>query len=146
MRALRIGVIGLGDICNAYLTNLQNYPEEVELYACACRTPEKARAKKEQYGFKKAYATGDELIGDPDVDLVLNLTTPAAHYLYNIAAVRAGKHVYTEKPLAATFAEGKEIMDLAKEKGLYVGCAPDTFMGARLQTFRRLIDEGATGE
>ena len=146
MRALRIGVIGLGDICNAYLTNLQNYPEEVELYACACRTPEKARAKKEQYGFKKAYAAGDELIADPDVDLILNLTTPAAHYLYNIAAVRAGKHVYTEKPLAATFAEGKEIMDLAKEKGLYVGCAPDTFMGARLQTFRRLIDEGATGK
>jgi len=146
MRALRIGVIGLGDICHAYLSNLQKFPEEVELYACACRTPAKAEAKKEQYGFKKAYATGDELLADPEVDLVLNLTTPAAHYSYNIAALRAGKHVYTEKPLAATFAEGQEIMALAKEKGLYVGCAPDTFMGARLQTFRRLMDEGVTGE
>lgn len=146
MRALRIGVIGLGDICNAYLTNLRKYPEEVELYACACRTPAKAEAKKELYGFQKAYASGEELLQDPDVDLVLNLTTPAAHYPFNIAALRAGKHVYTEKPLAATFAEGKEIMDLAAEKGLYVGCAPDTFMGARLQTFRRLMDEGVTGE
>ena len=146
MGPLRIGVIGLGDICNAYLTNLQKYPEDVELYACACRTPEKARAKKELYGFRKAYDSGDELLQDPDVDVVLNLTTPAAHYLYNIAAIRAGKHVYSEKPLAATYAEGREIMELAAEKGLYVGCAPDTFMGARLQTFRRLIDEGVTGK
>ena len=146
MKTLRIGVIGLGDICHAYLSNLQKYPEAVELYACACRTPEKAEARKEQYGFKKAYASGDELLCDPDVDLVLNLTVPAVHYYYNIAAVRSGKHVYSEKPLAATFAEGKEIMDIAAEKGLYVGCAPDTFMGARLQTFRRLIDEGVTGD
>ncbi|HAL57945.1 MAG TPA: oxidoreductase, partial [Sarcina sp.] len=58
----------------------------------------------------------------------------------------AGKHVYSEKPLAATFAEGQEIMKAAAEKGLYVGCAPDTFMGARLQTFRRLMDEGVTGQ
>lgn len=146
MGALRIGVIGLGDICHAYLSNLQKYPDEVELYACACRSLQKAEAKKEQYGFKKAYASGDELLQDPDVDAVLNLTIPAVHYYYNIAALRAGKHVYTEKPLAATFAEGREIMEVAAEKGLYVGCAPDTFMGARLQTFRRLIDEGVTGK
>ncbi len=145
MGALKIGVIGLGDICHAYLSNLQMYGDEVELYACACRTPAKAEAKKEQYGFKKAFASGDELLQDPDVDVILNLTTPGAHYYYNIAALRAGKHVYSEKPLAATFAEGKEIMELAAKKGLYVGCAPDTFMGARLQTFRRLIDEGVTG-
>ena len=145
MKTLRIGVIGLGDICHAYLSNLQKYPDVVELYACACRTPAKAQAKKEQYGFRKAYATGQELLQDPEVDLVLNLTTPAAHYSYNIAALRAGKHVYSEKPLAATFAEGQEIMKMAEEKGLYVGCAPDTFMGARLQTFRRLMDEGVTG-
>lgn len=98
MKTLRIGVIGLGDICHAYLSNLQKYPDVVELYACACRTPAKAKAKKEQYGFRKAYATGQELLQDPEVDLVLNLTTPAAHYSYNIAALRAGKHVYSEKP------------------------------------------------
>ncbi len=146
MKVYKLGVIGLGDISNAYLTNLQKYPEVVELYGCACRSLEKSKKKAEQYGFRKAYASGDELIADPDIDIVLNLTTPATHYSYNIAAIRAGKHVYSEKPLAATFAEGKEIMDLAKEKGLYVGCAPDTFMGARLQTFRRLMDDGTTGK
>ncbi len=145
MAPLKLGVIGLGDICHAYLSNLQKYPEKIELYACACRTPLKAEAKKEQYGFRKAYASGDELIGDPKIDVILNLTTPAAHYHYNLAALRAGKHVYSEKPLATTFAEGQEIMAAAREKGLYVGCAPDTFMGARVQTIRRLMDEGIIG-
>ena len=145
MTPLRLGVIGLGDICHAYLSNLQKYPEKVELYACACRTPSKAEEKKEKYGFQKACADGESLIRDPEVDVILNLTTPAAHYAYNLAALKAGKHVYTEKPLAATFAEGREIMELAREKGLYVGCAPDTFMGARVQTIRRLMDEGVTG-
>ena len=146
MSALKLGVIGLGDICHAYLSNLQKYPEKVELYACACRTPAKAEEKKAKYGFQKAYADGDSLIRDPDVDMILNLTTPAAHYRYNLEALKAGKHVYSEKPLAATFAEGQEILELARQKGLYVGCAPDTFMGARVQTIRRLMDEGTTGK
>lgn len=145
MKVFKIGVIGLGDISNVYLTNLKKYDTVVELYACACRTPEKAAEKCKHYGFTKSYATGDELIADPDVDIILNLTTPAAHYKYNLAAIKAGKHVYTEKPLANTFAEGREIMALAKEKGLYVGSAPDTFMGSRVQTIRRMIDEGETG-
>ena len=146
MKVFKIGVIGLGDISNVYLTNLKKYDTVVELYACACRTPEKAAEKCKHYGFTKSYATGDELIADPDVDIILNLTTPAAHYKYNLAAIKAGKHVYTEKPLANTFAEGQEIMALAKEKGLYVGSAPDTFMGSRVQTIRRMIDEGETGD
>ncbi|MCQ2510669.1 MAG: Gfo/Idh/MocA family oxidoreductase [Lachnospiraceae bacterium] len=145
MKVFKIGVIGLGDISNVYLTNLKKYDTVVELYACACRTPEKAAEKCKHYGFTKSYATGDELIADPDIDIILNLTTPAAHYKYNLAAIKAGKHVYTEKPLANTFAEGQEIMALAKEKGLYVGSAPDTFMGSRVQTIRRMIDEGETG-
>lgn len=145
MKVFKIGVIGLGDISNVYLTNLKKYDTVVELYACACRTPEKAAEKCKHYGFTKSYATGDELIADPDIDIILNLTTPAAHYKYNLAAIKAGKHVYTEKPLANTFAEGREIMALAKEKGLYVGSAPDTFMGSRVQTIRRMIDEGKTG-
>ena len=146
MKVYKVGVIGLGDISNVYLRNLQEYPEVVELYACACTSLAKAKAKAEIYGFQKAYASGDELIADPAVDIILNLTIPAVHYHYNLAAIKAGKHVYSEKPLAATFAEGKEIMELAEKKGLYVGCAPDTFMGSRVQTFRRMIDEGAIGE
>jgi predicted dehydrogenase len=146
MGKMKLGVIGLGDISNVYLTNLQKFPDDVELYGCACRSLEKAERKAKQYGFQKAYRSGDELLQDPDIDIVLNLTIPSAHFYYNYGALKAGKHVYSEKPLAATFEEGKKIMELAAEKHLYVGCAPDTFMGARLQTFRRLIDEGVTGK
>ena len=106
MKPLKLGVIGLGDICHAYLSNLQKYPDRIELYACACRTPARAEEKKETYGFRKAYADGDSLIADPEIDVILNLTTPGAHYYYNLEAIKAGKHVYSEKPLAATFAEG----------------------------------------
>lgn len=77
--------------------------------------------------------------------MLLNLTPPAAHGKYNLMALGAGKHVYTEKPLAATYAEGREIMSLAAEKGLTAGCAPDTFWGGRIQTMRDLIDDGTIG-
>ena len=103
----------------------------MEVVACASRGLEKAQRKAAEHGIPKAYASGMELIADPDIDLVLNLTTPQAHYEYNLAALKAGKHVYTEKPLAMTFAEGKELVELAKEKGLLIGCAPDTFLGDR---------------
>ena len=146
MGALKVGVIGLGEISTVYLNNLKNYPEVVELYGCACTSLEKARRKAGEFGFQKAYASGAELIADPEIDVVMNLTVPAFHYAYNLAALKAGKHVYSEKPLASTFAEGQEIMSLAREKGLYVGCAPDTFMGGRLQTYRSLLDSGRLGE
>lgn len=142
----KIGVIGLGDISTVYLNNLRKYPQYVELYACACRSLEKAEQKAKQFGFKKAYASGDALLADPEVDVVMNLTTPAMHYPYNIEALRRGKHVYSEKPFAATFQEAKEVLDLAKEKGLYCGCAPDTFMGGRIQAMKRFMDEGELGQ
>ena len=138
MKKLRVGVIGIGDISNVYLNNLKKY-DAVEVVACASRGLEKAQRKAAEHGIPKAYASGMELIADPDIDLVLNLTTPQAHYEYNLAALKAGKHVYTEKPLAMTFAEGKELVELAKEKGLLIGCAPDTFLGGRLQNIRELI-------
>ena len=145
MKKLRVGVIGIGDISNVYLNNLKKY-DAVEVVACASRGLEKAQRKAAEHGIPKAYASGMELIADPDIDLVLNLTTPQAHYEYNLAALKAGKHVYTEKPLAMTFAEGKELVELAKEKGLLIGCAPDTFLGGRLQNIRELIDSGRLDE
>ena len=116
MKKFKVGVIGVGDISRAYLNNLKKYSDVVELYACATRSLEKSRRKAEEYGFKKPYGSGEELIADPEVDIVLNLTTPDVHYYYNLEALKAGKHVYSEKPLAATFAQGQEIMTLAKEK------------------------------
>ena len=145
MTKLRIGVIGLGDICDVYLTTLSENSDKVSLDACASRGLEKATKAAEKYGIPKPYASVEELIADPALDLILNLTPPGVHGRYNRMALEAGKHVYTEKPLAATFAEGKEIMALAAEKGLSVGCAPDTFMGGRLQTMRDVIDSGQIG-
>ena len=92
-----------------------------------------------------ARETVDELIGDPGVDLVLNLTPPRAHAPLVTAALAAGKHVYTEKPLGATVAEGRELVADAKQRGLRLGCAPDTFLGSVYETGRRLIEEGAIG-
>ncbi len=146
MKRYKIGVIGLGDISTVYLNNLNKYPQYVELYACACRTPEKAQKKAEEFGFQKAYGSADELIADPDVDVVMNLTTPESHYRYNLEAIKHGKHVYSEKPFSATFKEAKEILNLAKEKNLYCGCAPDTFMGGRIQAMKAAVENGSIGK
>ncbi|WP_087066346.1 Gfo/Idh/MocA family protein [Intestinibacillus massiliensis] len=144
MAKVRVGVIGIGDISDVYLNNLKKY-DVVEVVACASRGLEKAQRKAAQHGIPKAYASGAELIADPDIDLVLNLTTPQAHFEYNLAALQAGKHVYTEKPLATTYAEGRQLVELAREKGLYIGCAPDTFLGGRLQNIREMLDSGKIG-
>lgn len=145
MERLNVGVLGIGDISDVYIQNLKKY-DIVHVTACAGRNLEKARKKAAQHQIEKAYATAEELIEDPEIDVVLNLTVPAVHAELTIKALEAGKHVYTEKPLAASVEDGKKILDLAKEKGLYVGCAPDTFLGGRLQTCRKLIEEGTIGE
>ncbi len=145
MKKYKVGVIGIGDISTVYLNNLKEYDDLLELWGCASRTPENAKKKAEQYGMPKYYASGDELIADPDIDIVLNLTTPQAHYYYNRKALEAGKHVYSEKPLAETFEKGKQLLELADAKGLSIGCAPDTFMGGRIQTYKKLIESGRLG-
>ncbi|MDA3949661.1 MAG: Gfo/Idh/MocA family oxidoreductase [Spirochaeta sp.] len=145
MKQLNVGVIGLGDISSVYLNNLKIY-EVIQLTACASRSLEKAERHARAHGIARAYASGLELIADPEIDIVLNLTTPDVHGSYNVAALEAGKHLYTEKPLAATLAESREIMRIANEKGLRVGSAPDTFLGGRLQTVRALLDAGTIGD
>jgi predicted dehydrogenase len=144
MKPYRIGVLGLGDISDVYISNLQQYPI-VEVTACAARNLERAQAKARKHGIPKVYATGAELCADPDIDIILNLTTPAVHGQLNLLALEAGKHLYTEKPLAPTLKEAKRIMEEAERRNLSVGSAPDTWMGGRLQTCRSLIDEGTIG-
>jgi len=141
----KIGVVGIGDISDVYINNLKTY-DIVEVVGCAGRDLGKAKERAAAHSLEKAYADGFALITDPDIDIILNLTIPAAHAELNLAALNAGKHVYTEKPLAATFADAASIMTLARERGLYVGCAPDTFLGGRLQTCRKLIDDGTIGD
>jgi predicted dehydrogenase len=139
-----VGLLGCGDICDIYFKNgLRS--EILTMAACASLHEEKAHRKAQEYNIPKACSI-DDLINDPQIDIILNLTVPEVHAKFNLAALEAGKHVYSEKPLAAVPEDGQTIIALAKSKGLIVGCAPDTFLGGRLQTCRKAIDEGLIGE
>jgi len=153
---VRAAIVGVGDISGIYIKNILHLFENVELRGLYNRTREKAEAalgkiRAEIEGgldapVPKIYGSLEEILADDAVDVVLNLTPPAAHYPITKACLLAGKHVYTEKPLGITFEEGEELLRLAEERGLFVCGAPDTFMGAGIQTCRKLIDDGAIGE
>ncbi len=141
---LRVGLIGCGRISDIYIQNCQAFPE-IDIVACASLDLEESQAKAAQHGIKRA-CLPDEIISDPDIDAVLNRTIPAAHAGISLAALDAGKHVYSEKPFATTLEDGQRILDRAAEKNLLVGNAPDTFLGGRWQTVRALIDRGKIGK
>ena len=145
MEKINVGVVGCGNISGIYFANLTGiFGGSVKVFACADLIEENAIAAAEKYGIPRIM-TLDEMLGCRDIQAILNLTTPLSHYSINKQALLAGKHVYCEKPLSITFEEGAELCRIAKEKGLLLGCAPDTFMGAGIQTCRRLIDEGKIG-
>ncbi len=144
-KRIGIGIIGCGNISDIYLTNLTRNFKNVEVKACADMFLEKAEQQKEKYGLAKA-CTVEELLADPEIEIVVNLTIPAAHHPVNLQALKAGKHVYCEKPLALNIQDAEEAANVAKEKGLILCSAPDTFLGAGLQTCRKLLDEGAVGK
>ena len=143
MKKLKIGIIGCGNISSIYMENCQNF-EHLELVACADLDVERAQSQAAKFGIPKAY-TVQELLDDSDIQLVINLTIPKAHAAVCIQALEAGKHVYTEKPLAVTREEGKQILETAKKHNLLVGSAPDTFLGAGIQTSIKLIEQGEIG-
>jgi predicted dehydrogenase len=144
MKPVKVGVIGCGDISGQYLRTLPRF-SMVEVVACASRNVERARSTALKYGIATACTPG-ELVADPAIELVVNLTPPAAHHEITLAALDAGKHVYTEKPLAVTRDQGRRLLELAASNGLRLGCAPDTVLGGAHQTCRKLIDGGAIGE
>lgn len=141
---LRVGMVGCGKISDAYFRGLQPYARLVEIVACADLDLSRARAKADEHGVSTACSVSD-LFDLPDVDAVLNLTVPQAHAALNLAALRAGKHVYCEKPFSLHTAEGVRVLREAKKRDLKIGCAPDTVLGGGIQTCRQLIDEGAIG-
>lgn len=144
MKKRKIGVIGCGFISGIYFKNLTQVFQATEVVACADLVMENAVNRAKEFNVPKACSV-EELLADPEVEIVVNLTIPAAHTEVNLAALKAGKHVYCEKPLAITREDGKQVLELAREKGLLVGCAPDTFLGGGLQTCRKLIDDGWIG-
>ena len=141
---LGVGLIGCGSVSNRYFRHLPVY-DHVRVVGCADMIHERARDAAGRFGIPKAYPVAD-MLADPDVDLVLNLTPPQHHVEVMLAAIEAGKHVYSEKPLAVDRADGAKVLRKAAEAGVMVGCAPDTFLGAGIQTSRMILDEGAIGE
>ncbi|AGZ38494.1 Gfo/Idh/MocA family protein [Actinoplanes friuliensis] len=144
MNAVRVGLIGAGVISDTYLKNLTSFPDlRVEMVADLDLG--RAQARAAQHGVPRSGTVAD-LLADPGIELVVNLTVPVAHVEVGLAALGAGKHVWAEKPLALDRPSARKLLDRARELGLRVASAPDTVLGAGLQTARRAIDAGRIGE
>ncbi|NBC95112.1 MAG: Gfo/Idh/MocA family oxidoreductase, partial [Deinococcus-Thermus bacterium] len=140
---LRVGIVGCGVISGQYLRSCRSF-ETLEVVAVADLDLERARRRAEEHGVPRAGPV-ESLLRDPDIDLVINLTVPRAHAEVSRAVLEAGKAVYSEKPLALDRDEGRALVEFAEARGAPIGCAPDTFLGAGLQTCREAIDAGAIG-
>lgn len=139
-----VGVNGAGAISDIYLKNMIGRFPTLNVKSICSRRLKKAQKKAEEYGI--AAVTWEEMLADPEITMIVNLTPADAHYRIIKEALLAGKHVFTEKILAAAAGEGRELCALADERGLYLGSAPETFMGSAGQTARRALDEGRIGK
>ncbi|MHC4561577.1 MAG: Gfo/Idh/MocA family protein [Planctomycetota bacterium] len=137
-----LGIIGCGSISNAYLEMCKNF-KILNLKSCADIVMERAEAQGEKFGVQAC--TVDEMLADDEIEIVVNLTIPKAHAEVNLAAIEAGKNVHVEKPFAVTRDQAAKVLAAAEAKGVLTGAAPDTFLGAGIQTCRKLIAEGAIG-
>ena len=142
-KPMSVGVIGTGMICRIYIENIAQRFEIVQLKAVADIAIEKAKEVADQFGVKAC--TVDELMEDPEIDIILNLTPPSVHYDIMKRALLAGKHVYTEKTFTMNTKEAAELVALAAEKDLMIGSAPDTFFASWVQNARAIIDSGRLG-
>ena len=143
IKKAKVGIVGCGNISSVYF-KAGKCLDILDIVACADLVPERAQARAKEFDVPRA-CTVKELLADPEIEIVVNLTIPIAHAEVGFAALEAGKSVYNEKPLAITREDGCKMLELAESKGLRVGCAPDTFLGAGLQTCRKLIEDGAIG-
>lgn len=140
---LKVSVIGAGVISHAYLSTIRRSPE-LTLRSICSKTMISAQKQAKLYG--GTAATLDEILADTEVDIVLNLAPPSTHFEIGAAILRAGKHLYSEKPFATDLREAQALLTLAAEKGLKIGCAPDTFLGPAHQAARRALDSGVIGK
>lgn len=144
METTKIGIVGCGNISGIYFKNLCTVFSNVAVKSCADLDPERTAAKIKEYPGVQV-CTLEEMLADPEIKIIVNLTTPQGHFPVAMQAVAAGKHVYSEKPLTLTRDEGKALLAAAEKAGVMVGNAPDTFLGAGIQTCRRLIEDGVIG-
>lgn len=143
MQPVKVGIVGCGAISGQYLQAARHFPQ-MQIVALADLHRPVAEKRAAEFGIGRVLGV-DELLRDDDVELVLNLTVPKAHVPIALQAIVNGKHTYAEKPLGIDREEGRQVLELARAKQVRVGCAPDTFMGAGIQTARKLIDDGAIG-
>ena len=140
---MKVGIIGCGNISETYF-NCQKIFNNFEIIACADLNNEFAIKSAEQFNVKALSV--DDILSNKEIGLIINLTIPSAHKEIIVKSLNAGKHCFSEKPLAMNMEEGLEIQKLSSEKKLYVGCAPDTFLGAAGQNARKLIEEDKIGK
>ena len=143
IQPVKTAIIGCGNISSIYIENAQKW-DVLDLVACANRTWPRAQEQAEKFSVPKAMQI-NEVLADAEIELVINLTTPDVHAEIGLAALRAGKSVYNEKPLAISRADARLMLEEANARDLRVGCAPDTFLGGGLQTCRQLLDAGEIG-
>jgi len=145
MKRFKVGVVGCGYISDIYFQNMTGpLARQLEPVCCADLDPARAKAKAEAYGVKDV--TVAQMMADPSVEIIVNLTIPKAHFEVAMMAVNAGKHVYSEKPLTLAREQGQKLLAAAKEKKVRVSNAPDTILGASHQTCRKIIDDGLLGD
>lgn len=145
VKKMKTAIIGCGVISDVYIRNLNNLFSIIDLTALCDLNQAAAKEKAEKYGIKQTM-TLEELEEAEEIELVVNLTNPAAHYDVIKRMLNAGKHVYTEKVLTPELEKGRELIKLADEKGLYLGVSPDTILGAGIQTAKKILDAGLIGQ
>ncbi len=143
MDPVRAAVVGCGNISGTYFSNLSRL-ENVRVIACSDLVMARAQQQADKFQVPGARRYAD-LLEDPEIEMIINLTVPTAHAEVSLAALRAGKSLYSEKPLATRRKDGRRILREAAKRNLLVGCAPDTFLGGGFQTARKILDEGTIG-
>ena len=141
---VKTAVVGCGMISDAYFGTMLNKFKILDVVGCCDLNTERAQEKAQKYGIQTL--TMGEILADESIEIVVNLTTPTAHYAVIKQLLEAGKHVYTEKVLSVELEHAAELVKIADEKGLYLGAAPDTFLGSAIQTARYVVDSGLIGE
>lgn len=143
-KPVKVGLIGSGAISGTYLNNMVNTFSILDVVGCSDVIPERSAKRAAEYGVKDL--TNDQILSDPEIEIVVNTTFPKAHYEVSKRILLSGKHCHSEKMMAVTLAEADELLDIAKKNNLRFGMAPDTFLGSSWQTARKLIDSGFIGE
>ncbi len=144
MKQYHVGIIGAGVISRVYLADIQSFYQDIKVIACGDIDIERARQLADEFGIE-TYCSTEELLANPDVEIVINLTPPQFHMEISRKILESGKHLFSEKPFAPTAKEAQELIDLANEKGVRVSGAPDTFLGSGLQSVRYYLDAGMIG-